>query len=120
MVSPIPCRFIRTLAQVRACDSLIVDDIHLSLEWLSGDRSDSVNWNAIATDAVIIHEITLVAPEPLAEKQAQAEDTTTYYGMQMGANVTYMADTDATCRSRFNSSGSLTNTVKAGPDIINK
>ncbi|KAI0341899.1 hypothetical protein BDW22DRAFT_1484797 [Trametopsis cervina] len=91
----------------------------ISAEWSSGDRGQQVNWNVFVSDQVILHQQQLVIPVPFGETGSQAVDATTFYGALQGPAVTRMADTDATCRNQFASSGNLTNGEKSGPDIIN-
>ena len=52
------------------------------LEWSSGDRGQSVNWDVVTTDQIIFHEQVLVVQQALSEKNSQALDVTTYWGMQ--------------------------------------
>ncbi|KAI0341142.1 hypothetical protein BDW22DRAFT_330198 [Trametopsis cervina] len=89
-------------------------------EWSSGDRDQSVSWDVIATDQVIIHRQELVNPVPLGEINGQASDGATFFGIQRGTNVTYMVGGDDNCRTLFVSLGSLTNTAVMSPGIIDK
>ncbi|KAI0696707.1 hypothetical protein BC835DRAFT_1414100 [Cytidiella melzeri] len=93
----------------------------ISAEWSAGlgERGQLVNWNVITTDQVVFHEQSLVTPQSFSEAGEQALDATTYYGMQQGANVTYMADKDSNCRGQFASFGNLTNNEAQGPSPIN-
>ncbi|KAI0088041.1 hypothetical protein BDY19DRAFT_1057674 [Irpex rosettiformis] len=91
----------------------------ISAEWSSGDRKQAVNWDVITTDQVVFHEQMLQVPQALSETASQALDATTYWGMQQGTGVTYMADTDSNCRNLFANQGSLANTVSSGPLPIN-
>lgn len=76
------CKFIRTSVQVGGAGGACPDRRLIAmLEWLSGDRGESVNWDVRVTDSVILHEVRLVKPAAFSETAGQALDTTTYYGM---------------------------------------
>ncbi len=42
-----------------------------------------MNWTGISTDAIFYHQIQLQNPSSLAETVDQADDTSTFYAMQL-------------------------------------
>ena len=44
------------------------------LEWVSGDRGITVNWDSIANDTIIAHQIFATTPKAFSEVNQQAED----------------------------------------------
>jgi len=51
-------------------------------EWMSGDRSQYIQWNVTSNTDVIYHTVTLQDPTLFSEVGAQAEWGTLYYAMK--------------------------------------
>ncbi|GJE95222.1 DUF5127 domain-containing protein [Phanerochaete sordida] len=90
----------------------------LSGEWLSGTRSQSMDWNATTAGPVIFHEAFLLSPQPFSESSGQAEDATLYFASLKTQQTTWQADTAPSARSQFQDKGILKNSIQPGPAVI--
>ena len=55
---------------------------YIAAEWMSGDRSQYIQWNVTSNTDVIYHTVTLQDPTLFSEVGAQAEWGTLYYAMK--------------------------------------
>ena len=55
---------------------------YIAAEWMSGDRSQYIQWNVTSNTDVIYHTVTLQDPTLFSEVGTQAEWGTLYYAMK--------------------------------------
>ncbi|KAJ3791208.1 DUF1793-domain-containing protein [Lentinula aff. detonsa] len=91
----------------QAHDVQVYSDI--SAEWISGNRNLVATWQTTQTSKSVYHRAQLQSPEYMTEINNIAEDSTVYYSMQTGSQVTYQTGQDSVVRGQFQSKGSLTN-----------
>ena len=106
-------------------------------EWLAGNGTDSMIWSTRVTDTTVFHQFNLQNPVAFGIESGHALDSSGWYAMLGNAvcpivispasdysdlaqprRVTYMTDSDENCRTRFNSTGTLTNATNSGPKAI--
>jgi hypothetical protein len=81
-IQPTKCKYTRTSLEVREVVlrnmSCLVD---ITAEWMSGNRTQDIQWNVTSNTNVIYHTVTLENPVMFSEVGVQAEWGTLYYAM---------------------------------------
>lgn len=82
----------------------------LSTEWVSGDRSASVQWDyGVTDDEVAYHRIQRQTQLLFSESKDQSEWGSWYWATHNGTGVTYESGNAEDVRSAFQSNGKLSN-----------
>lgn len=78
------CRCIRTLVDVGEIRFVIPIPVCLKVitEWLSGDRSQEIEWGTTSNNELIYHSVELQNPAVFNEIDNQADWGTLYYAMK--------------------------------------
>ncbi|KAJ3769969.1 hypothetical protein FB446DRAFT_745812 [Lentinula raphanica] len=92
----------------------------ISAEWISGNRNLVATWQTVQTSKSVYHHAQLQSPEPMTEINNIAEDSTVYYSMLTGTQVTYQTGQDTVVRGQFQNVGSLTDQQDTNFRAINK
>jgi len=81
-IRPIECKCTRTSLEVREVVLWNMSClINITAEWMSGDRTQDIQWNVTSNTNVIYHTVTLGNPVLFSEVGVQAEWGTLYYAM---------------------------------------
>jgi hypothetical protein len=79
---PIECKCTRTSLEVR---EVVLRNmsclVNITAEWMSGNRTQGIQWNVTSNTNVIYHTVTLENPVVFSEVGVQAEWGTLYYAM---------------------------------------
>ncbi|KAF8263272.1 hypothetical protein EI94DRAFT_1704113 [Lactarius quietus] len=81
----------------------------VSGQWLSGDRSQEIEWSTTSNNGIIYHMVELQNPAVFSEIDTQADWGTLYYAMKSVGKITFKIDIDASCRGSFQQNGTLDN-----------
>jgi hypothetical protein len=94
-------------------------DSSVVLEFVSGDRSDSVQWNYGTTDNIAYHEVFKQTPLLFSEKSNQGEWGNWYYATDATNSLTYQSGPDTVVHGAFTRSGKLANSKDTNYRAIN-